>query len=212
MGRREQKKQQKRERLLKEGLRLFTELGYDRTSIEQIAAASEIARGTFYLYYPDKHALFAELMQEWFTPMMEVFGRVQEEIAEAETGARALAVYQRMGNDLALIGIANSQEVLLAQRESRRSGEAGDGLRTRELAIIDIVTQFTQTAKDRGLIQIGDPRLTVLVVFGAVERLTYEMLLGQIEDITGAASQVVSMFGSAMGIEPKDLATMVDQG
>ena len=66
MGRREENKQAKRQRLEREGLRLFLEAGYDRTSIEQIAAASEVARGTYYLYFADKHALFATLMERWF--------------------------------------------------------------------------------------------------------------------------------------------------
>ena len=66
MGKREENKRKKREALEAEGLRLFLEHGYERTSIEQIAAAAGVARGTFYLYYEDKLQLFLTLVDRWY--------------------------------------------------------------------------------------------------------------------------------------------------
>ncbi|MBA2320750.1 MAG: TetR/AcrR family transcriptional regulator, partial [Deltaproteobacteria bacterium] len=75
MGRREDNKLQKRERLESAGLAHFEEFGYDRASIEQISAAADVARGTFYLYFPDKHALFATLCDRWFVPVQALLQR-----------------------------------------------------------------------------------------------------------------------------------------
>ena len=42
--------------------RLFSQKGYHATSIHDIIEAAEIARGTFYLYFESKRAIFDELL------------------------------------------------------------------------------------------------------------------------------------------------------
>jgi AcrR family transcriptional regulator len=51
---RERKKLKTRENIKREAFRLFTERGFDATSVEQIAAAAEISASTFFRYFPTK--------------------------------------------------------------------------------------------------------------------------------------------------------------
>ncbi len=46
------------ERLIDAATRVFIELGYRRTQMEDIAVAAGIAKGTLYLYFESKEALF----------------------------------------------------------------------------------------------------------------------------------------------------------
>ncbi|MBD0324248.1 MAG: TetR family transcriptional regulator, partial [Aldersonia sp.] len=46
-----------KDRISAVGIELFTEQGFDETSIEQIAEAAGIARRTFFRYFPSKNAL-----------------------------------------------------------------------------------------------------------------------------------------------------------
>lgn len=202
MGRREANKQRKREALEGEGLRLFLEAGYDRTSIELIAQAAGVARGTFYLYFPDKLALFETLMQRWFEPVLGVLADVERKLQETASKAEALATYEQMGMGLAIVALANQQEILLAFRENRRTGEAGDRLRERELAIVEKVTRLTELAVERGLIRVGNARLVTLIIVGAVERLYYEALVGGElgADVETVAREVVRLFASTMDL------------
>ena len=201
MGRREENKRLKREALERQGLAVLHEHGYEVASIEQIAQAAGVARGTFYLYFPDKLALFEALMDRWFSPVLGVMDDVGVALSRASDGAGALEAYRSMALGLAMVGLAHEQEILVAFRESRQPGEAGQSIRRRELQLLEAVVRFTEDAAARGLIQVRDPRLVCLVVFGAVERLFYEVLMGaDIGDPQAAAQEVLGLFAGALGL------------
>ena len=54
MGLRERKRQQTRQRIVDAGLRLFLEKGIEATTLDEIAAAADISRRTFFAYFPAK--------------------------------------------------------------------------------------------------------------------------------------------------------------
>ena len=64
LGKREFHKQQVRERILQESLILFTDNGFEKTTVSDIVENCDIARGTFYNYFPDMNALFDALINE----------------------------------------------------------------------------------------------------------------------------------------------------
>ena len=64
LGKREFHKQQIRERILQESLILFTDNGFEKTTVSDIVENCDIARGTFYNYFPDMNTLFDALINE----------------------------------------------------------------------------------------------------------------------------------------------------
>ncbi|MGB1555615.1 MAG: TetR/AcrR family transcriptional regulator [Flavobacteriaceae bacterium] len=64
LGKREIHKQQVRERILEEALSLFSERGFEKTTVADIVEQSAIARGTFYNYFPDMNILFDALIAQ----------------------------------------------------------------------------------------------------------------------------------------------------
>ncbi|MGB1167550.1 MAG: TetR/AcrR family transcriptional regulator [Flavobacteriaceae bacterium] len=64
LGKREIQKQQVRERILEEALSLFSERGFEKTTVADIVEQSAIARGTFYNYFPDMNILFDALIAQ----------------------------------------------------------------------------------------------------------------------------------------------------
>ena len=183
----------------REGLSLFLLQGYDRASIEAIATASDVARGTFYLYYPDKLSLFAALIQRWFGPLAELQMLVRARVESASTRVELLEIYQHLAMALAGIALTWREEILLAFREARTSGEAGKLLREREREIQQVVVALTKDAAARELITVEDPRIAALVIIGAIERLYYEVLLGEeLAEPSEVARQVLALFGRAL--------------
>src|ERR671923_2609414 len=72
-GLRERKKARTRASLREHALRLFREQGYQRTTVEQIAAAAEVSPSTFVRYFPTKEDLV--LQDDMDTRMVEAFER-----------------------------------------------------------------------------------------------------------------------------------------
>ena len=201
MGRREDKKAEKRQRIETVALQLFLDQGYDRTSIEQIISGSDIARGTFYLYYDDKFALFEQLLIRWLQPLNESFGIVQQQLQTAETPTECVQIYQEMAMSLTSIGINFSQEILLSIREMRANHEAGRWLRQKEMEIQSHTRVLTEVAASRNLIDAPNPALVSLIISGAVERLYYEFLLGtQMGDPLDLAQQATALLSRLLGL------------
>jgi AcrR family transcriptional regulator len=71
-SRRERKKQSTRQVLFETAVRLFATHGFDGPTIDQIAAAADIGKGTFYNYFSSKEEILVAFMVE----------------LEAKTGAR----------------------------------------------------------------------------------------------------------------------------
>jgi len=203
MGRREENKRQKREALLAAGLSVFGAEGYDRASIESVVKSAGVARGTFYLYYSDKLALFQSIVSPMVDEILGIVAEVRDALSTAESRDQALEIYQQMGLGLALLGLNHEAQILIAFRESRRMGEAGLYLRSEERRILDAVTVITTEARDRGLIDVRDPKITVRMIFGAVERLYFDLLDGvDLGDPTAVAGEVVRTFTLSMGLTP----------
>ena len=60
MGKIDKNKQQKRTSLLETAFGLFTSRGIHNTSISNIVESAGVAKGTFYLYFKDKYAVYLE--------------------------------------------------------------------------------------------------------------------------------------------------------
>jgi AcrR family transcriptional regulator len=202
MGRREENKRQKREAIETAGLELFLSQGYERASIEQIAAQAGIARGTFYLYYPTKLELFEALVDVWFEPLLNLLDDAQSRLAVSHTRDESLAIYGEMTIGLATLGLANESAVELAFRESRGGGEAGAAVRKRELRLQAASLRLTEVGAERGLITAPNPRLASLLILGAIERLFFEVLSDaeDLDDPLTLAAGALALLGNMLDL------------
>ena len=86
------RREQRRETIMRAGERTFGTRGYNGTSVADVLEAAGIARGTFYLYFDGKVALFQALVDRFIARVMgevrrvdpsdreEAIGQIQENI------------------------------------------------------------------------------------------------------------------------------------
>ena len=86
---RERKKQRTRATLVDVAARLCAEQGYERTTVDQIAAAADISPRTFSRYFPNKEAVIGALIEEIAEHVAEALKRQPHDITEHEALARA---------------------------------------------------------------------------------------------------------------------------
>src|SRR5688572_13057076 len=62
---REEKSERSRRAVLDAALHLFSHQGYRATTMRQIADRAEVSTGNVYHHFPDKEAIFTELVEEY---------------------------------------------------------------------------------------------------------------------------------------------------
>jgi len=65
------RKEARPEEILDAALQLFTEKGFSATRMIDVAKAAGISKGTLYLYFENKEAMFREVVQQRITPQID---------------------------------------------------------------------------------------------------------------------------------------------
>lgn len=96
-GRKQRERDQRRRDILRAALTLFSQKGYERTAMSEIADASEFAVGTLYKFFKDKRGLYqalvAETTQAYEQRLVEALRGPGSEVARIE---RFIAVAAEM--------------------------------------------------------------------------------------------------------------------
>ena len=61
----------RREAILDAALTVFAERGFEAARLDDVAARAGVAKGTLYLYFKDKEALFEEVVRSAVSPVVE---------------------------------------------------------------------------------------------------------------------------------------------
>lgn len=70
------KKETRKEELLQNAKKIFSKKGYHSTTVSDIISEAKVARGTFYLYFDSKRAIFNELLDQLLLTISENIKRV----------------------------------------------------------------------------------------------------------------------------------------
>lgn len=147
-GRREQKREETRRRLTRAAQRLFAEQGFDRTSVDEIAAAAGVSRRTFFHYFDSKedvilsrHAEFERVLLDAIrtAPPEQPLLRVAEQAAIAALAsfdAEEARLIEQLKRDTPALGARDHGkyerlERAIAGALAERAGTTPDDLRTR---------------------------------------------------------------------------------
>jgi AcrR family transcriptional regulator len=168
-GLRERKKAKTRAAIRDHALRLFRENGYQRTTVEQIAAAAEVSPSTFFRYFPTKEDVV--LQDDMDTRMIEALERQAADLSplSAVRGAVRDAFASYTDADLDVIGETSALSMtvpeiraratdeftrtigVIAEALAKRAGRSADDLavRTAAGAIVGVMMGLTLPWEDK---------------------------------------------------------------
>jgi AcrR family transcriptional regulator len=146
----------KRRQILAGARQVFTELGFERASVDLIAARAGVSKATIYNHYADKTALFVAC--------------VTQDADELHRGLRACLAYpcddveqalQRIGENLMHLYLSPSVMALFrhVMAEAARLPDVGRTIYDRGPTVIyDAVAAHLRRWHDAGALRIEDPR------------------------------------------------------
>lgn len=111
---REDKKRDKKNRLLEAARSSFAEKGFRQTTVDEIVDRAQVAKGTFYLYFQNKESVFQELVEflekhyKFLRAKMRLEEELQDKLSVFAEGYFSLLQENR---DLARLGLFNFDHV-----------------------------------------------------------------------------------------------------
>lgn len=167
----------RRSALLESARRVFGRAGFENATMEAIAKAADVAKGTIYLYYPSKRAIYDAAIQgcmaeleELTRARVEAAGSLRDAITTVV--ATRLEFFQRQ-QDFFRMYIA----------EIGRSLAQPKAARTRYVTRLDRQTQILERAIERavarGEVRTVDPAATAQAVFDMTRGFVARHLLEQ---------------------------------
>lgn len=183
----------RREQILRHAAALFGQRGYHETSISDIIRAAGIARGTFYLYFENKRAIFAELIDLMVVRIKARIRRVDVSPGAPSVRAQLLAnitgVLELLAENRALLSI------LLEGAVGLDKGFAAK--------LADFYAQITATidqslglGRQMGLVRACDTRVAALTAVGALKEVLLDMLRRDARDVDlrALAAKILDIF------------------
>jgi AcrR family transcriptional regulator len=170
-------KTERRHQILSNARDVFAKRGYHAAKIDDIVAAAGVARGTFYLYFEDKRAIFEEIVDGTFTRLGQAVLRVDtgdpsQVRSQIEENIRRI-VHELLA-DPATTKILLSDAVGLDPAFDKKLlffyEEVGKLL---ESSLVD--------GQERGIVASGDARVYAIMTLGAFKELMYQVVMRGLE-------------------------------
>ena len=190
---------QRREQILLHAARLFGKRGYHAVSISDIIQAAGIARGTFYTYFGNKRAIFAELLD-----MLVV--RIKSRIKKVDVSPGAASVQAQLVDNLtAVIDLLLKDRallsILLEGAVGLDKGFAGKLAAFYE-QIAGTIAESLELGCRMGLIRCCDTRLAALAAVGALKEVLHDALRTEkdLDDFEAVASGLLDIYLSGVAV------------
>jgi AcrR family transcriptional regulator len=183
---------ERRQQILFAARDVFAKRGYHQTTIDDIVAEAGVARGTFYIYFEDKRAVFSDLIDRFSNQVSMAIQRI------ATDDASRPVQKQVWDNIRAIMGLALSERSMTKMLLTDAVGidPAFDRkLSTFYDAVVQLLTESLKEGQALGIVRSGEPRVLAYLTVGALKELLYQAVtLGLAEESADALTQQMFAF------------------
>ena len=162
-------KEARREELLAAARKVFAEKGYHEAKVRDIAAAAGVAKGTVYLYFPDKRSLFSELIDNLFMRLSAAILRVDTGgDVEAQIKHNLRAILSVLVDDPDTMNMLFAHAAGVDPAFSAKIESLYQGLKT-------LLTESLEEGQELGIVAEGDARLYASFTLGAMKEILVDV-------------------------------------
>jgi AcrR family transcriptional regulator len=169
-------REQRRAQILGIAAQVFAEKGYHDAKIEDIVARARVARGTFYLYFEDKRAIFEELVSGFVRQLAETI----EPIETVPDSDPTRVMFELRSNLLRLVERFMAEPAMAKVLFSAAVGLDAD-FDQRLLAfyeeIAGLLERSLEQGEEAGLVRPGHRRIRAFCLTGIIKELLYQLIL-----------------------------------
>jgi AcrR family transcriptional regulator len=162
------KREVRREQILKIASELFSEKSYHDVTVDEIADAVGVAKGTIYLYFPSKEKLYLEILENSFEAIESLLER---EIAKSDSAPVKLKkilslIFEFYRINLDVLRILSRDETHLI----REHFEFTEHWRLRRIKLYE---KILERGQKEGSFRPLNTTLTALIIFGLVRSVMF---------------------------------------
>lgn len=180
--------QQVAEDILAKAATLFDELGYGRTSLQDIADAVGIARPSLYHYFKSKEEILGVLVDR----TSESRFVIAEAVAKMDGPPQ-----EKLSALLRMVGHVIASNPIGLRLTLSNSGSLPDEIRQRSLrsrrVVFELLTQILSDGMDAGVLRPMHPRDASAIIIAALTGLQYREIGGERIDPDSAADTLEQM-------------------
>ena len=159
------KKAERRAQILACARNVFARRGYHAAKIDEIVEAAGVARGTFYLYFDDKRAIFAELVDRFLARLHLSIQRIDVEgdiVAQVKSNARAVITLFLQDHAMTKILLTDAPGL---------DAEFDRKLLAIYEEMLEYLVSSLEEGQSVGIVGPGDARIFAFLTVGAIKEL-----------------------------------------
>lgn len=185
-------KGERRQQILEVARDVFARRGYHQTTVDDIVAEAGVARGTFYLYFEDKRAVFADLVDRFAQLLGMAIVRI-DPVDPARTVAEQVRenirrIIRTCLGERSLTKILFTDALGVDPAFDRKIHAFYEN-------VVQLLTESLRDGQALGIVTDGEPRVLAYMSIGALKELLYQAVtLGLSEESAEVLTQQIYGF------------------
>lgn len=169
----------RRAEVLEAARAVFGEKGYHSASVGEIIGRAGIARGTFYLYFENKRAIFEELLDGY---LLRIWGAVSRVDLGEGAPSPVSQIHQNVSRVLAVLAANRALNRILLRHAVGLDAEIDRKLDEFYGRLLERIEGALALGQQMGVVRPGGTRMLAVCVLGTIKEVTAHYLLGPLPE------------------------------
>ncbi len=190
---------EKQMEILKAAVDLISERGFERTTVDEIAARANVGKGTIYLYFKNKEEIFIAILENGIQAIMKRMNEILNESGDFRHRLEALLKeHLQFAEDH-----RKFYKVFIKERLNMKliaDKAAQDRIMEKHQKMQEQLTQFLQIGIDQNQLRNGDPEIFAFVFSGIISHFCFHWLTERENDsLVNQVPVILDLFYNGVG-------------